>query len=156
MTKPELEFFDNASIEWKPVETPGYSSGCYEKILSLDEETGSLTRMIKIEPGARISGTLKHDFWEEVYIIQGELIDTGKKQVFREGYYACRPPGMIHGPFETPSGCICLEFRYFPYQPEEKQALVKDMNAIRARLDSIGYLDPSEVTPGLTFKVLKE
>ena len=156
MAKPELEFFDHTSIEWKPVETPGYSSGCYEKILSLDEETGSLTRMIKIEPGARISGTLKHDFWEEVYIIQGELIDTGKKQVFREGYYACRPPGMIHGPFATPSGCICLEFRYFPYQPEEKHALVKDMNAIRARLDSIGYLDPSEVTPGLTFKALKE
>lgn len=156
MTKPELEFFDNASIEWKPVETPGYSSGCYEKILSLDEETGSLTRMIKIEPGARISGTLKHDFWEEVYIIQGELIDTGKKQVFREGYYACRPPGMIHGPFETPSGCICIEFRYFPYKQEEKHALVKDMNAIRARLDSIGYPDPLEVTPGLTFKALKE
>ena len=156
MAKPELEFFNHASIEWKPVETPGYSSGCYEKILSLDEETGSLTRMIKIEPGARISGILKHDFWEEVYIIQGELNDIGKKQVFREGYYACRPPGMIHGPFETPSGCICLEFRYFPYQPEEKQALVKDMNTIRARLDSIGYLDPSEVTPGLTFKVLKE
>jgi len=156
MAKLELEFFEQASIEWRPIGIPGYSSGCYEKILSLDEETGSLTRMLKIEPGAKISGSLKHDFWEEVYIIEGELIDIGKKQVYKEGFYACRPPGMIHGPFETPSGCVCIEFRYFPGKPEEQHALVKDMNAIRARLDSIGYLDPLEAIPALTFKVVKE
>ena len=156
MTKPELEFFEHASIEWQPIGVTGYSSGCYEKILSLDEETGSLTRMLKIEPGAKISGSLKHDFWEEVYIIEGELIDVGKQQVYKEGFYACRPPGMIHGPFETPSGCICLEFRYFPRMQEEKSTLVKDMNTIRAGLDAVGYLDPLESTPALTFEVVKE
>ena len=156
MAKLELEFFEHASIEWKPIGIPGYSSGCYEKILSIDEETGSLTRMLKIESGARISGSLKHDFWEEVYIVEGELIDIGKKQVYKGGRYACRPPGMIHGPFETPSGCVCIEFRYFPGVQEEQHALVKDMNAIRARLDAIGYLDPLEAIPALTFKVVKE
>jgi len=27
--------------------------------------------------------------------------------------YACRPPGMVHGPYRVPTGCLTLEMRYF-------------------------------------------
>jgi hypothetical protein len=27
--------------------------------------------------------------------------------------YACRPPGMIHGPYRVPKGCVTLEMRYY-------------------------------------------
>jgi hypothetical protein len=26
--------------------------------------------------------------------------------------YACRPPGMVHGPYRVPRGCMMLEMRY--------------------------------------------
>jgi hypothetical protein len=26
--------------------------------------------------------------------------------------YACRPPGMRHGPYRVPRGCTTLEIRY--------------------------------------------
>jgi hypothetical protein len=26
--------------------------------------------------------------------------------------YACRPPGMVHGPYRVPGGCTTLEIRY--------------------------------------------
>jgi hypothetical protein len=56
---------------------------------------------------------LVHDFWEEVYIIKGSLYDIQKKETYVEGYYACRPPGMIHGPYKIPNGCMTIEFRYY-------------------------------------------
>lgn len=111
MAKPELEFFDPDLIPWKPVE--GGPEGIVEKIVSRDGETGSYTRLLKFPPGMRTTETLVHDFWEEVYIIKGTLIDLGKNQVFTEGMYACRPPGMVHGPYDIPTGCTTFEIRYF-------------------------------------------
>ena len=110
MAKPELEFFDVATIPWRPVEG---EEGIYEKILSEDAETGDYTRLLKFEPGVKTSETLIHDFWEEVYIVQGGLLDLGKNQTFTEGMYACRPPGMKHGPYSIPVGCITVEMRYY-------------------------------------------
>jgi hypothetical protein len=26
--------------------------------------------------------------------------------------YACRPPGMLHGPYRVPKSCMTLEIRY--------------------------------------------
>ena len=34
------------------------------------------------------------------------------EQTFGPGDYACRPPGMPHGPYVTRSGCTMLEIRY--------------------------------------------
>jgi len=111
MAKMEMEFSDADMIPWRPVE--GFQKGVYEKILSLDEETGSYTRLLKFDPGVETKETLVHDFWKEVYILRGSLIDLGKGQTFVEGYYACRPPGMKHGPYRVPMGCTTLEIRYY-------------------------------------------
>jgi hypothetical protein len=27
--------------------------------------------------------------------------------------YACRPPGMPHGPWTAPTGCLTFELRYY-------------------------------------------
>ncbi|MED5569770.1 MAG: cupin, partial [Chloroflexota bacterium] len=29
------------------------------------------------------------------------------------GMYACRPPGMPHGPYLSPIGCTTFEVRYY-------------------------------------------
>ncbi|MEW6425660.1 MAG: cupin domain-containing protein [Bacillota bacterium] len=112
MAKPELEFFDpDLNLGWRQVE--GAQAGIIEKILSRDPETGSYTRLLKFPPGMTTNEVLVHDFWEEVYILKGSLIDLNKKETYTEGMYACRPPGMKHGPYSIPFGCTTLEMRYY-------------------------------------------
>lgn len=112
MPKPELEFFDHdLSIGWKQVE--GADNGIVEKILSRDPDTGSYTRLLKFSPGLTTTEVLVHDFWEEVYILKGSLTDLNKKETYIEGMYACRPPGMKHGPYSIPFGCMTLETRTY-------------------------------------------
>jgi hypothetical protein len=118
MPKPEIEFVDmDTAYGWKPVEGDTY--GIKEKILSLDPDTKAYTRLLKFPPGLQTAETLVHDFWEEVLVVEGELIDLGKKQTFGPGFYACRPPGMIHGPYLIPRGCTTFEIRYYRDLPRE-------------------------------------
>jgi hypothetical protein len=115
MPKAELEFFRPDRLPWRPVtgsRTGGVGgAGVQEKILS-ENERGDVTRLLRFEGGVETTETITHDFWEEVWILEGELIDLGKKQTFTAGMYACRPPGMVHGPYRVPEGCVTLEFRY--------------------------------------------
>jgi ChrR Cupin-like domain len=117
MPKPELEFFRPDGLSWRPVAASPVGgaggAGVAEKILSRDEQTGDVTRLLRFDPGVETTGTIAHDFWEEVWILEGELIDLGKHQTFSAGMYACRPPGMPHGPYRVPRGCTTLEMRYY-------------------------------------------
>lgn len=117
MAKPEMEFSDTLPMgQWRQVK--GAGEGIFEKILSFDPETGNLTRLVRFAPGVKIPNVQNHDFCEEVYIMEGYMIDTGKKIVAPQGYYACRPVGMIHGPYDIPVSCLCFETRYQdPSQP---------------------------------------
>lgn len=110
MAKKEMEFYDAELLPWRQVE--GAQEGIMEKIVSFDPETGSYCRILKF-PAMETDQVLVHDFWEEVYILEGSLYDIQKKQTFLTGYYACRPPGMIHGPYQIPYGCKTLEIRTF-------------------------------------------
>jgi len=63
-------------------------------------------------PISSAAGPQVHDFWEEVYIVEGALHDLTLDQTFGQGSYACRPPGMPHGPWVAPRGCLTFEVRY--------------------------------------------
>ncbi len=111
MPKEEREFENVDFIgQWHRVS--GETPGIWEKILSKDPETGSLTRLVHFAPGLRTNEVLAHDCWEEVYILKGFLTDTRKNITMGEGCYACRPTGMEHGPYHAPLGCTMLEIRY--------------------------------------------
>ena len=79
---------------------------------------GSRTRLLKIEPGAFSTEPFVHDHWEEVYVVQGDLVvgndrqGKGGQQCFAPTY-ACRPPGVHHGPFTSRGGCILHEIHYY-------------------------------------------
>ena len=45
MAKPGRKFFDTDSIAWQPVEG---QPGSYEKILSMDPDTGDYVRLTKV------------------------------------------------------------------------------------------------------------
>ena len=112
MRKPELEFFPVTDRDWTPC-VPGVD-GMTERILAQDADSEVATRMLRFEPGTDSSplGIVVHDFWEEVYILEGELHDVTLDEVFPAGTYACRPPGMEHGPWRSEPGCVTFEVRY--------------------------------------------
>jgi ChrR Cupin-like domain len=113
MSKPEIEFSPVASWQWIPI--PGKVAGLSERILANDPQGRVATRMLRFAPGTDTSanGTLTHDFWEEVYILEGSIYDTVLQQNFSAGMYACRPPGMKHGPWISKDGCTTFEVRYY-------------------------------------------
>ena len=109
--KPEYEFHTPRG-EW--LAASGKVTGIWQQVLSIDPETGAYTGLTRYEPGTDTSpnGSACHDYWEEVYILEGDLTDLGLGQTFRRGMYACRPPGMVHGPWRSESGVLMLEIRY--------------------------------------------
>lgn len=111
MAKPEHEFFDVTSVPWTPVDprVPGMT----ERILA-PARPGVATRILRFAPGTDTTplGVQAHPFWEEVYILEGGLHDLTLDKTFGAGTYACRPPGMKHGPWKTPAGCTTFEVRY--------------------------------------------
>jgi hypothetical protein len=107
--KEEREFFPASELPWHPI--PG-SPGLSERILAGDNGSPDHSRMLRFEPGTITGETLTHEFWEEVWILEGSLRDLRLDQTFTAGMYACRPPGMPHGPWDTTDGCITFEVRY--------------------------------------------
>ncbi|MDX2970298.1 cupin domain-containing protein [Kribbella solani] len=106
--KAEHEFFTTGDLDW--VDAGG---GIAEKVLSADAGDGTLTRLAHWAPGtASGAEVITHEYVEEVYLLEGELTDLTLERTFRPGDYACRPPGMPHGPYRTTAGCTMLETRY--------------------------------------------
>ena len=119
--KPHIEFLPvDLDSGWET--PPGYPSGMQQKVLAsdLDEvnKRGSRTRLLRIESGAFSTVPFVHDHWEEVYVVNGDLIvgndekGEGGEQFFAPTY-ACRPPGVHHGPFTSKTGCVLYEIHYY-------------------------------------------
>jgi ChrR Cupin-like domain len=116
-------------LEFHPVDLdsgwetpPGYPVGIKQKILAgaLDEEgeRGTRTRLLRFDPGVYTTEPFVHTYWEEVYLISGDLTvgndaDGNGGERFEPNTYACRPPGAAHGPFLSERGCLLLESHYF-------------------------------------------
>jgi hypothetical protein len=99
---------------------PGYPPGIEQKILAghLDEANrkGSRTRLLRFLPGVFTTKPFIHEYWEEVYLLSGDLIVgnmVDNEEKFAPNTYACRPPGVYHGPFKSVTGCLLLEIHYF-------------------------------------------
>ena len=127
MNKPHLEFHRlDMTSGWATPE--GYPTGIEQKILAsdLDErrKMGSRTRLLRFAAGVHTSLPFVHDHWEEVYLLSGDLTvgnDAQGKggQSFMAPTYACRPPGIRHGPFRSDGGCLLFEIHY--YDESEKR-----------------------------------
>lgn len=113
MPKPELEFTPAHSVPWTVC--AGDVPALTERILVADTQSGVATRILRFGPNTDTTpnGAQVHDFWEEVYILEGSLTDVTLGRTFVAGDYACRPPGMSHGPWTTgDDGCLTFEARY--------------------------------------------
>jgi hypothetical protein len=119
--KEHKEFYTiDLSTGWHT--PPGYPEGIQQQILAgfLDEKSkrGFRTRHLRFAPGVYTTAPFVHDYWEEVYLVSGDLI-VGNDAAgnggasFPPNTYACRPPGTVHGPFKSEHGCLLLEIHIY-------------------------------------------
>jgi len=101
---------------------PGYPGGIHQKNIAgdLDEKArrGNRTRFLRFAPGTYTTEPFVHEYWEEVFLVSGDLIVGNDKQggggeKFQGYTYAVRPPGIHHGPFKSESGCLLLETHFY-------------------------------------------
>ncbi len=113
MSRPEVEFIKYQSIKSEPIE--GTVKGLSQRVISQDFESKNLSRILEFEPGTdtSLNGIQVHDYWEELYIVDGSVIDLTLNKEFTKGMVASRPPGMEHGPWKSLNGCTMFEVRYY-------------------------------------------
>lgn len=125
INKEHREFYPiaMAGAGWQLPEGYGPEDGVDELILSGSLDTGaregSRTRLLRFQPGSFTTKPFVHNYWEEVFLLQGDLTVGNDAQgeggeSFTAPTYACRPPGVFHGPFKSNGGCLLLEMHYFP------------------------------------------
>lgn len=105
--RTEQEFIIAADVPWTQS-----AAGVHVRLLSRADDT-DLTQITRWEPGLDTSpaGVIRHDYVEEVYLLEGELTDLTLGASFGAGSYAYRPVGMEHGPYRSDNGCTMLEIR---------------------------------------------
>lgn len=97
---------------WQPIK--GLEGIAEELTLSIDENTGEYTRLTRFLPRADTTpfGGKSHNYPEEIFIVSGRLYDKAFGIWLESGDYASRPPGEVHGPFVTDTGCVVLEVSF--------------------------------------------
>lgn len=125
MGKSTVTYFNPLSAAqadgWNAIE--GLDGMAEELTLSMDDETGEYTRLTRFLPGADTSafGGKSHAYPEEIFVVSGRLYDAAFDMWLEQGHYASRPPGEVHGPFRTDTGCVVLEVS-FPNKTGPDQA----------------------------------
>ncbi|NKB56152.1 MAG: cupin domain-containing protein [Alphaproteobacteria bacterium] len=117
----ENMFFHAIDRESGFVERGDGNMGISVKVLSNDLDTtakrGHRTRLLRMAPGSETPEAHAHDYWEEIYILEGEMLVQdgidGEKLV-KAGAYAAREPGVMHGPVSSESGCLMIDFCWYP------------------------------------------
>ena len=86
---------------------PGISIKILSNTLNTLNKRGCRTSLPRLDHGTTIPEAHAHDYWEEIYMLEGEMTLTdgtdGKKTV-SPNWYAARKPGVIHGPVSSEIG----------------------------------------------------
>ena len=103
MTRPVIMGINLDDVAWKPLEElwggevgVEIPTGLLVKVLSVDDETGASTVLIKAPPGWSTDSPEVHSVLQEGFVIEGTY-HNGEYEVRAPGYF-CLPPGTVHGP----------------------------------------------------------
>ena len=102
-----------ARSEWRPSKAaPGVSF----KTLRRDDVTGSVTVLLRFEPGARFPAH-RHSAGEEVFVVEGQVKIGGER--LQQGDYLYAAPDSVHAVWSE-SGCTLLVMLPKPAEIVEK------------------------------------
>jgi anti-sigma factor ChrR (cupin superfamily) len=107
-------FVDVAALPWQETVYPGVEA----KTLVVDSETGVLTVLLKMAPGARLPDH-EHVLIEQTYLLEGTL-ECGEGTV-TAGNFVWRPAGSRHEAWAGPKGNLSIAIFQLPnkfFQPD--------------------------------------
>jgi len=96
-------------MQWEPIKYPG----CYVKTLMVDRESGLLTVLLKMDPGASLPDH-EHALVEQTYVIEGRLVDSEGPEMGLEvgpGEFVYRPAGSRHAAVAPEGGLMVAVFQ---------------------------------------------
>jgi len=113
------QFVKVAALPWEKTRHPGVET----KALVADPQSGLLTVLTKMAPGARLPDH-EHVRIEQTYVLEGALhCDEG---VCQPGDFVWRPAGSRHEAWAGPGGCLALAMFQMPNRFYEKDGKVVD------------------------------
>lgn len=110
----DSRFVDVAALPWRQTRFPGIEI----KTLLQDKETGLLTTLVRMAPGASLPDH-EHVRIEQTYVIEGNLVDDEGTAV--AGSYVWRPAGSRHSA-RAPDGATLLAFFLEPNRFHDRPA----------------------------------
>jgi anti-sigma factor ChrR (cupin superfamily) len=119
-----------ASHHVKPVDLPWDMArfpGCSTKTLFFDKDTGVLTALFRMEPGAVLPDH-EHTLIEQTYVLEGSLVDKDGPDAgltIGPGEFVWRPAGSRHSAW-SPTGGLFLAIFQMPNKFFEQDGKVLD------------------------------
>lgn len=107
-------FVDIAKLPWEKTRYAGVE----QKTLLVDRETGLLTALMKMAPGARLPDH-QHVKIEQTFVLEGSLVCG--EGVCKAGEFVWRPAGSRHEAWAGPGGGLFLAMFQAPnkfFQPD--------------------------------------
>jgi anti-sigma factor ChrR (cupin superfamily) len=117
----DSRFVEVDRLPWEPSRFPGVET----KTLFIDKQTGSVTALIRLAPGARLPDH-EHPLAEQSLVLEGELVDDDGR--CSAGNFVWRPAGSRHEAW-SPEGCLVLGIFQVPNRFFEQGGKVTDILA---------------------------
>jgi anti-sigma factor ChrR (cupin superfamily) len=112
-------FVDVGGLPWEPSRFPGIET----KTLFIDKQSGSVTALIRMAPGARLPDH-EHPLTEQSFVLDGTLADDDGE--CGAGDFVWRPSGSRHQAW-SPDGCLVLGIFQVPNKFFEQDGRVTDI-----------------------------
>ena len=117
-------FIDVESLPWEKTRYPGVE----QKTLLVEKETGLLTALMRMAPGAKLPDH-EHVKIEQTYVLEGKLVDKEGPAAGLEvkpGEFVWREEGSRHVAW-TPEGGLMLAMFQIPNKFYERDGRVTDL-----------------------------
>jgi anti-sigma factor ChrR (cupin superfamily) len=90
------------TVAWSPLDFPGVSL----RVLHTDPDSGAMSVLTRMVPGAEIPAHLHTKADETMYVLEGDFVEDGES--FGPGSFFAGKAGVPHGPHSTVGGCMVL------------------------------------------------
>jgi anti-sigma factor ChrR (cupin superfamily) len=111
-------------LPWESIKYPGV----FVKTLLFDRESGLLTVLMKMDPGAELPDH-EHVLLEQTYVLEGRLVDKEGTEIgltAGPGDFVWRPAGSRHAAW-TPEGGLMIAIFQIPNRFHEKDGRMVDL-----------------------------
>jgi anti-sigma factor ChrR (cupin superfamily) len=112
-------FVDVERLPWEKTAYPGIET----KTLLVERETGLMTLVLRMAPGARLPDH-EHVLIEQTYVLEGSLVCG--EGACRAGEFVWRPAGSRHEAWAGPEGGLMLAMFQIPNKFFEKDGRALD------------------------------